>query len=270
MSQENVEIVRRLFDAVARRDAATVLALYDPEVEWDSSRSPLTRVVGKSQRVFHGHEGLRHFFRERKEAWETAEDDCEELIDAGDDVISVVTSRARGRTSGIKVEASMAGVWTIRDSKVIRVVWFETREEAFEAGAESARFAGVNGLTAGDVVGVVLEQRVGDLHQLAYPPVGQAIDHRAILAPGVHKAAPAQAAQMSRHRGLRHLQAPHQLAGRQLAGFPKHPQDPQASRIAEATEVLGQQLGAARGIGQCEGGLRDHICARCHIGSHFG
>jgi ketosteroid isomerase-like protein len=33
MSLENVEIVRRLYDAVARRDVANVLALYDPEVE---------------------------------------------------------------------------------------------------------------------------------------------------------------------------------------------------------------------------------------------
>jgi ketosteroid isomerase-like protein len=38
MSQENVEVVRALFDAAARRDSATVLALYDPEVEWDNTR----------------------------------------------------------------------------------------------------------------------------------------------------------------------------------------------------------------------------------------
>jgi ketosteroid isomerase-like protein len=37
MSQENVELVRRVYDAAARRDAATVLALYDPEVELDNS-----------------------------------------------------------------------------------------------------------------------------------------------------------------------------------------------------------------------------------------
>jgi ketosteroid isomerase-like protein len=137
MSEENVEIVRRAFDAVARRDTEAVLALYDPEVEWDSSRSPLTRVDGKSWRVFRGHEGLRHYFRERMEAWETVGDDCEELIDAGDQVISVVTSRGRGRVSGIDVEARMARVWTIRGGKVIRVVWFETRAEALEAAGVS-------------------------------------------------------------------------------------------------------------------------------------
>ena len=38
MSQENVETVRRIYEAALRRDAATVLALYDPGVELDASR----------------------------------------------------------------------------------------------------------------------------------------------------------------------------------------------------------------------------------------
>jgi ketosteroid isomerase-like protein len=37
MSRENVEIVRRVFAATARRDSQAALALYDPEVEWDAS-----------------------------------------------------------------------------------------------------------------------------------------------------------------------------------------------------------------------------------------
>ena len=34
MSQEKVEVIRRVFEAAARRDRS-VLALYHPEVEWD-------------------------------------------------------------------------------------------------------------------------------------------------------------------------------------------------------------------------------------------
>jgi ketosteroid isomerase-like protein len=40
MPEENVEIVRRAYEAAAQRDAAAVIALYRPEVEWDISRSP--------------------------------------------------------------------------------------------------------------------------------------------------------------------------------------------------------------------------------------
>ena len=133
MSQENVEVVRQLFDAVARRDTETVLSLYDPEFEWDGTRSRWAEII-PGEAEFHGHEGLRRFFRLYYETWESFEDDVQELIDAGDHAISVVTSRGRGRDSGIDVEwAGNAGVWTVRDGKIVRVVWFSTREEALDA-----------------------------------------------------------------------------------------------------------------------------------------
>jgi ketosteroid isomerase-like protein len=134
MSRENVEVVQRLFDAVARRDTATVLSLYDRDVEWDGSRHRWAEVMGDADATFRGHAGLRSFFQRYYEMWEDFEDRIEDLIDAGDRVISVVTSRARGRASGLDVEwTDNVGVWTIRDGKVIRVVWFPTREEAPEA-----------------------------------------------------------------------------------------------------------------------------------------
>jgi ketosteroid isomerase-like protein len=136
MSEENVEIVRRVFEAAARRDSEAVLALYDPEVEWDVSRDPLSRDPRAGLNltpVFRGHEGLRRFFGEWYEAWENVEDDYEELIDAGEHVISPVVGRARGRASGIAVEWTHSAVWTIRDGKIVRVVWLPTREAALEA-----------------------------------------------------------------------------------------------------------------------------------------
>ncbi len=73
MSRENVEIVRGVYEAIAQGDPMAVLAAYDPEVEWDFSQGPLGRSV---------------------------EDHCDELIDAGDKVVSVVTSTGTGRASG--------------------------------------------------------------------------------------------------------------------------------------------------------------------------
>jgi ketosteroid isomerase-like protein len=134
MSQENVEIVRRVYEAAARRDPATVLALYDPEVELDPSRLQAVGVgLSSIGSVYHGHDGLRSFFREWHEAWEGMEYDYDELIDAGERVISVVTRHGRGRASGAEVDWPLALVWTIRKGKVIRVVWFPTRAEALEA-----------------------------------------------------------------------------------------------------------------------------------------
>ncbi|MFN2617789.1 MAG: nuclear transport factor 2 family protein [Thermoleophilaceae bacterium] len=135
MSRENVEIVRRLYEAVARRDAEAVLSLYDPEVEWDMSRGAFGELEEES--IQHGHEGLRSWFRTQYEAWEKWEDNPDELIDAGEHVVSVVTSRSRGRASGVDVESHHAAVWTVRQGKVIRVTWFPTREAALEAAGVS-------------------------------------------------------------------------------------------------------------------------------------
>ncbi len=132
-SEENVEIVRRVYDAAARRDATAALALYDPEVELDASRLGVAGLVGGGRGVCCGHEGLRSFFREWHEAWESIEYDYDELIDAGEQVISVVTRHGRGRASGAEVDWPLALVWTLRDEKVVRVVWFLTREAALEA-----------------------------------------------------------------------------------------------------------------------------------------
>jgi ketosteroid isomerase-like protein len=134
MSQENVEIVRRVYEAAASRDAATVLALYNPKVELDAS---VLGVAGTGRDILRGHEGLRNLFREWHEAWGKIEYGYEELVDAGEQVISVVTRHARGRASGVEVERPFALLWTLREGKVIRVVWFLDRAEALEAAGLS-------------------------------------------------------------------------------------------------------------------------------------
>jgi ketosteroid isomerase-like protein len=127
-SSPNVELVRRIYEAVARRDTAAVFELYDADVEFDSSRLPEAALGGLEHS--HGHAGLRSIFERWAESWASFEDRCEELLDAGDHVVSVVTREARGRASGIEASARRAGVWTIRDGKVVRVVWFTSVEEA--------------------------------------------------------------------------------------------------------------------------------------------
>jgi ketosteroid isomerase-like protein len=131
MSQENVEIVRKVFDAAARGDAAAVFDLYDPYIVWDATRTERGAVGGK---VVQGREDLLKWLREWYEPWETVDDILEELIDAGQQrVVSIMVQRGRGRASGIEVENRMGAVWTLQDDKIIRAVWFPSREEALEA-----------------------------------------------------------------------------------------------------------------------------------------
>ena len=132
MSRENLEVVRRLNAADERRDTEAVLSLYDEEVELDFSRIPHATVIGRG--LYHGHDGLRSWYREWFQAWESFEQINEELIDAGEQVVSVWSQRGRGRVSGAEVELRhAAAVWTIRNGKVVRLVAFANREDALEA-----------------------------------------------------------------------------------------------------------------------------------------
>ena len=132
MSEENVEIVRRVYESSAHHDAEAVLSLYDPEVEWDVSHHPMGQTF-EARGSRHGHEGLRTWFRDWYEAFEDFEHHLVELIDADEHVVSVGTDAGRGRESGVEVDRPIAGVWTIRDGKIVRVAWFATREEALKA-----------------------------------------------------------------------------------------------------------------------------------------
>jgi ketosteroid isomerase-like protein len=131
MSEENVELVKRVYEAAAQRDSEAVLSMYDPGIEWDVSRSRMARLVGEG--VYQGHDGLRRFFRAYHDAWQDISYSFDELIDAGEKVISVDVETARGQLSGADVELTQYGVWTIRDGKIIQAAWFSAREEAFEA-----------------------------------------------------------------------------------------------------------------------------------------
>ena len=136
MSRENVEVVRQVYEAVARRDSSSILALYDADVKIDFAPGTLADHVGGGT-AWSGHDGLRRFDRELREAFEDFETNYEELIDAGDYVVSVSRYRARGRKSGVKVDGPFQFlVWSIRGGKVTRVVWYSSRQDALEAAGQ--------------------------------------------------------------------------------------------------------------------------------------
>ena len=66
MSQENVEIVRRVSDAYNRRDVGAMLDELHPEIEWH----PWLQIqFGGGATVYRGHQGVRKGIRELEEAF---------------------------------------------------------------------------------------------------------------------------------------------------------------------------------------------------------
>ena len=132
MSQENVEIVRRMFEAFRNRDWTTALEPVHPdEIEMDVTRSPIEGLNG----VYKGREELAFFWGLWLEAWGEQEIEEPELIDAGDQVLFWVTShKFRGRASGVTVDfPAYAWLVTVRDGKIVRATIYMDKGEAREA-----------------------------------------------------------------------------------------------------------------------------------------
>jgi ketosteroid isomerase-like protein len=133
MSQENVEIVRTLLDGFAHRQHERAFELYDPEIEWDASRM----VVGlpDAAGVYHGHEGVRAYWRNWLSAWSDLDFELQDVVDAGDEVVALIRNQRQwGRHSGIVTEVQPYGlVFTIRDGKVVRWRAYPDQDSALEA-----------------------------------------------------------------------------------------------------------------------------------------
>ena len=128
MSRENVEIVRRVWEAAERGDTQAAFAFYDLAIVWES------RYMGPIEGgVYHGHEGVRQFFRDWLGSFETYRAQAETFIDAGDKVVVGYRVSGRGKGSGVEIEMARWNVYGISNGLVIRVEIFETRAEALEA-----------------------------------------------------------------------------------------------------------------------------------------
>jgi ketosteroid isomerase-like protein len=128
MSEENVELVRSVYTAWNRGDRATALGFADPEIVIDASR----RVFNPTTYV--GLEGARRLFADMDEVWEQFHTELDELLDADDRVVVIGRLIGTGKASGVEVEQPVAGVWTVRDGRIVRgELGYTDRREALEA-----------------------------------------------------------------------------------------------------------------------------------------
>ena len=130
MSAPNLEIVRRFLDlGLTKRDfdGAFQLARPDAEFDWSNSLAPY-------RGVYHGAEEGRKAWISWLEAWERWDLDIVEAIEFDAETLVVVTHiRARGKGSGITVDAGGAGVWRVRDGKIVYAKLYQSKAEAVAA-----------------------------------------------------------------------------------------------------------------------------------------
>jgi ketosteroid isomerase-like protein len=129
MPQDNVEIVRASWEAWSRGDTEALFEFYDPEVEWDMTHSYVPDMG-----VFHGHDGIREFFREWRQFFAEYYAEPEQFIGADENVMVRVRQGGRGRVSSVDVEMPVYWqVYRLREGRALRVEIYRDEAEALEA-----------------------------------------------------------------------------------------------------------------------------------------
>jgi ketosteroid isomerase-like protein len=132
LSDENVQIVRRTFDAWYRRDLPELLELYDEDV----SIMPLTGTRVESG-GYRGHDGAAAYLEEIKEVWEEMRPYADDLRSSGDTVVVIGGCRVRGRESGAEADTAMAWVIRLNEGRIVSTRAFPDASAALaEAGLE--------------------------------------------------------------------------------------------------------------------------------------
>jgi hypothetical protein len=125
MSKENVDVVRRGYEAYARGDLAAMLADVHPEMT--------TYREDPDGATFHGSDGLLKAIAEWVEDFEEFTLTPEEFVDADDRVLVRVHQTAVGDQSGAPIEATFWFVHTVSGGKVTRLDMFANEAHALKA-----------------------------------------------------------------------------------------------------------------------------------------
>ena len=125
MSQENVEVIRSIYEAWA--DGRSAAPLIDRDLEYVNppyAIEPGTRIG-------------RHHFRSVLEVFPDVQFEVERYVDAGDDVVVIAKQLMQGSSSGAEIETRMGYVWTVTEGKATRFRWFNDAAEALAAAGVS-------------------------------------------------------------------------------------------------------------------------------------
>jgi ketosteroid isomerase-like protein len=125
------DTVHTAYEAWSRRDIDALLEVVHPDAE---ARPILGANIGIS--VYRGREGLREWFRDLHQEWETFQTRVTQ-IDARDErderALLTVEVHARGRASGVVIEGDLYHLVEIRDGLILRLEAFRDRDSAVKA-----------------------------------------------------------------------------------------------------------------------------------------
>ena len=127
MSQENVEIVRHIYESgLFDRDPEELLEHATPGVEYVNPHYAV------EPGVRYGIVAVGQAMRRFAEVWEESRHELRELHDCGDIVVAAVNWHIRGRGSERELVNREAHTWTLREGRIARFEWGQDLDSALE------------------------------------------------------------------------------------------------------------------------------------------
>ncbi len=126
MSDENVELVRSIYEAFNRRDWDAGFRDAHPDFEFTIQRGPSTG-------THRGREEVQGLLEDQAAAFDVWIVEPERFFETGDRIVAFVRFHLRPKGSTAEFEIRIGHLWTIRDGKVSSVRGFPEREKALEA-----------------------------------------------------------------------------------------------------------------------------------------
>jgi len=129
VSQENVEVVRRMLQAFADGGLDAMAEFSDPDINWRAAEGAIDD-VGE----MHGRVAVRGYIQDWIDTFDDLSIVVEELRDVGDDgVLAIQRLKGRAKLSGTETDLRYAVVGTVRDGKVVRGREYLSVDDALDA-----------------------------------------------------------------------------------------------------------------------------------------
>ncbi len=126
MSDETVELARRFYDCVNRRDLDAWLAITDEDAE-------LVSILVSVEGGYHGHEGFRRWWENVFDNFPDYTIEVGEIRDLGAQTVTAIRLRGHGSGSDAPIDQPLSQVIEWRGGKAVRVESFRTEAEALGA-----------------------------------------------------------------------------------------------------------------------------------------
>jgi ketosteroid isomerase-like protein len=130
MSQENVELTRRAFQALDDRDLDALLAILDDDVE-------AVPILAGMEGGYHGHDGVRRWWAALLGTFPDFHAEIVEVHDHGDVTVATLHFRGHGAESNTPLDATAWQVAQFRNGRCIGWRVYMSKAEALAAAGLS-------------------------------------------------------------------------------------------------------------------------------------